>query len=143
MIGWPPWVVSCLQTKLPDILAGKLNAVPQDDSEATYAGKIRKQDAAIDWSVPAEEILRKVRAYNPVPGAWFDVAGERIKCFRAAVLDDVEGPPGVILQAGKSGIDVTCGRGALRILEIQRPGRRKVSAGEFAAQQNLAGKRLS
>jgi methionyl-tRNA formyltransferase len=132
-----------LVAKLPDIVAGKLNAVPQDESEATYAGKIRKQDAAMDWSLSAEEILRKIRAYNPVPGAWFELAGERIKCFKALVLDDVEGPPGVILQAGKSGIDVTCGRGALRMLEIQRPGRRKVTAGEFAAQQNLAGKRLS
>jgi methionyl-tRNA formyltransferase len=131
-----------LVAKLADIVAGKLEAAPQDDAGATYAAKIRTQDAAIDWSATAEEISRKIRAYNPVPGSWFDLGGERIKCWRASVINDGEGPPGVVLQAGKDGIDITCGRGALRILELQRPGRRKVSAGEFAAQQALAGKRL-
>lgn len=128
---------------LPAILSKNLVADPQDDAKATYAGKIRTQDAAIDWSAPAEETARKIRAYNPVPGAWFEFGDERIKCWRATVLNDVEGPGGVILQAGKDGIDVTCGRGALRILEVQRPGRRKVSAGELAGQLSLSGRRLS
>ena len=131
-----------LVDKLPAILSASIVADPQNDAEATYAGKIRTQDAAIDWTAEAEEIARKIRAYNPVPGAWFEFGDERIKCWKATVLNDVEGPGGVILQAGKDGIDITCGRGALRILEVQRPGRRKVSAGELAGQLSLAGRRL-
>jgi methionyl-tRNA formyltransferase len=127
---------------LPAVLQGALEPVVQDDEAASYAAKIRKHDAVIDWSAPADEIHRKIRAYNPVPGAAFDFGGERIKCWKADVLDDVEGPGGVVLQAGKDGIDVTCGRGALRILEVQRPGRRRISAAEFAAQTSLSGKRL-
>ena len=127
---------------MPAVLQGALEPVVQDDEAASYAAKIRKHDAVIDWSAPADEIHRKIRAYNPVPGAAFDFGGERIKCWKADVLDDVEGPGGVVLQAGKEGIDVTCGRGALRLLEVQRPGRRRISAAEFAAQTSLSGKRL-
>lgn len=131
-----------LVQKLDDILTGCLEANPQDDTLATYAGKIRKQDAVIDWNRPAEEIARKIRAYNPVPGASFSCGDERTKCWRAAVLDGVEGTPGIVVQTGKDGIDVTCGGGALRMLEVQHPGRRRVSAAEFASQSNLVGKRL-
>ena len=131
-----------LVEKLGDILAGRLDPMPQDETAATYAGKIRRQDAAIDWGRSAEEISRKIRAYNPVPGAWFDFDGESIKCWKAEILSDMEGYAGVVLQAGKEGVDIACGSGALRILEVQRPGRRRVTAAEFAAQSNLAGKRL-
>jgi methionyl-tRNA formyltransferase len=131
-----------LVDKLPDILSGRIQARPQDDNEATYAGKIRKQDAVIDWTEDAVVVARRIRAYNPVPGASFAMGEERIKCWKAVVLDDVEGPPGVILQAGKAGVDVTCGAGAIRMLELQRPGRRHVSAAEFSGQLKLAGKRL-
>lgn len=131
-----------LVQKLDAILAGKLESVPQDDAAATYARKIRKEDAAIDWRRPAEEICRRIRAYNPVPGAWFEFGGESIKCWKATVLADRNGPSGEVLQAGRDGVDVACGSGALRLLEVQRPGRRRVTATEFAAQSNLAGKRL-
>jgi methionyl-tRNA formyltransferase len=83
-----------------------------------------------------------VRAYNPVPGAWFDFEGEPVKCWRAAELADHDSPAGIILGAGKEGVDVACGTGVLRLIEIQRPGRRRVSAAEFAAQSNLVDKRL-
>lgn len=128
--------------KLDDILAGRLCASPQDDADATYAGKIRKEHACIDWAEAARDVARKVRAYNPVPGASFRFRDEQIKCWRAEVLPGIEGPAGIVVQAGKDGVDVTCGRGALRMLEVQRPGRRRISAGEFAAQSSLAGKRL-
>ena len=133
---------SLLVETLPDILAGKLQPVEQDEEDATYAGKIRKEDAHIDWSLPAALLHRKIRAYNPAPGAWFELAGERIKCWSAKVLDGLEGTPGVVLDSGGHGIDVACGEGALRLTSVQRPGRRRVSAGEFAAQTELAGKRL-
>lgn len=131
-----------LVDKLEAILRGDLEARPQDESGANYAGKIQRQDAALDWTRPAAEIARAVRAYNPVPGAWFELDGESIKCWQARALDDGASPPGVVLDAGKDGVDVACGEGVLRLLEVQRPGRRRVTAAEFAAQASLVGKRL-
>ncbi len=124
------------------ILDGKLEAIPQDNALATYAGKIRKHDAAIDWNQAAEQILRKIRAYDPVPGASFGLDGEIIKCWKAELVDSHEGRTGTILALDKDGVLVACAEGVLRLLEIQRPGRRRVTATEFAGQTNLSGKRL-
>ena len=131
-----------LVEKLAEILAGTLDSAPQDDSMATYAGKVKTADAAIMWSNCAAKILRKIRAYNPVPGAFFDLDGARIKCWRAELHDGIEGPGGTIQAAGKEGLDVACGEGGLRLLELQRPGGRRITAAEFAAQTQLQGKRL-
>jgi methionyl-tRNA formyltransferase len=131
-----------LVAKLGDILDGKLEALPQDDSLATYAGKISRQDAAIDWHSSAEALDRQIRAYNPVPGAYFDLDGESVKCWSAMLAEGVDGPAGKILQVDKGGFVVACHSGALRLLAVQRPGRKRVTGGEFAAQKNLVGKRL-
>ena len=124
------------------ILDGELEAIPQDSALATYAGKIRKQDAAIDWNQSAEQILRKIRAYDPVPGASFELDGEIIKCWKAERVDRHEGRAGTILAADREGVVVACAEGVLRLLQIQRPGRRRVTAAEFSGQTNLSGKRL-
>lgn len=124
------------------ILDGSLDAEPQDEGQVTHAGKIRKQDAAIDWTCTAEQIGRKIRAYDPVPGTSFDLDGEIIKCWKGEAVAGGEGPVGTVLSADKNGVDVACGGGALRMLEIQRPGRRRVSAAEFSNQSKLTGKRL-
>ena len=131
-----------LVSELAGILAGDTMAVPQDDEAATYAGKIRKHDARLDWSASATDLARRTRAYNPAPGAWFELDGERVKCWRAVAIDDAKGPPGVVLNADKKGVDVGCGDGALRLLEVQRPGRRKIAAAAFADQLPLTGKRF-
>ena len=128
--------------RIDEILADKLDAMPQDDALATYAGKIRKQDATIDWSLDAVQISRMVRAYDPAPGASFELDGEVIKCWKAVPLEAVEGPAGTVVAAGKDGVVITCGEGALQIAEVQRPGRRRITAAEFAGQKNLRGKRL-
>ena len=125
------------------ILEGKLEAIPQESALITYAGKIRKQDAAIDWSLTAEQISRMIRAYDPVPGASFDLGGEIIKCWKAELVEAVEGPAGTIVAAGKEGVVITCGEGALRLTEVQCPGKRRITAAEFAGQKNLQGKRLN
>jgi len=132
-----------LVEKIGEILGGDLEAIPQDDALATYAGKIRKRDAAIDWNLTAEQISRKIRAYDPVPGASFDLDGEIIKCWKAEPLAGGEGRTGTILSAGKDGVVVACAEGALRLAELQRPGRRRVTAAEFAGQYKLGGKRLN
>jgi len=132
-----------LVAKLDDILHGNLDATSQDETAATYAGKIRRQNAAIDWDNSAEEIHRRIRAYNPVPGAYFTFNGESIKCWRAEVLDNPGGQSGRILEAGRSGIIVACRSGALRLLELQRPGKKRVTGAELAGQLKLVDKRLS
>ena len=131
-----------LVAKLGEILNGSVEPVSQDGALATYAGKIRTQNAAIDWNLAPEQIQRHIRAYDPVPGASFVLDGEIIKCWKAEPVDGHEGRTGTILEAGKGGVVVACSRGALRLLEVQRPGRRRVTAAEFAGQGKLAGKRL-
>jgi methionyl-tRNA formyltransferase len=127
---------------LDDIVSGDLASTPQDDALATYAPKIRSADAELDWKESAENLARKVRAYNPVPGAWFMVGDERVKCWTAENTPAVDAPPGTVIGAGKDGIDVSCVDGVLRLLTLQRPGKRVVSAAEFASQVDLSGRRL-
>ena len=127
---------------LDDIVAGKLMAAPQDDAEATYAPKIKTVDAELDWRQPAIELARKVRAYNPVPGSWFMLGDERVKCWKARCGDAADALPGTIVAAGKDGIDVACSDGFLRLESLQRPGKRAVTAAEFCSQVDLAGRRL-
>ena len=127
---------------LPDILDGKLEAEDQDESLVTYAGKIARSDAAMNWARTATELLRLVRAYNPTPGAFFDLDGEQVKCWSATLADGQSGSAGTVVAAGRDGIDVVCDDGVLRMLELQRPGRGRVNAGEFAEQMSLSGRRL-
>ena len=121
-----------------------LDAVEQDDGRATYAGKINKQDALLDWQEPAEALHRRVRAYNPVPGAFFLLDDMPVKCWRAGIVGGAaNAAPGEVLSAGRDGIVIACGRDALRLDSLQRPGKRPVTAGEFAAAVAMSGRRLS
>lgn len=131
-----------LAQHIKEIAAGNLEAIAQDDSRATYAGKITTADAAIDWRRSARDIDRQVRAFNPVPGAWFMHGDERIKCWRAKPVAGVDAPPGTVVTATQEGVVVACGDGALSIESLQRPGKRTITAGEFANQVDLAGQRL-
>jgi methionyl-tRNA formyltransferase len=124
---------------LPAILRGELDAVEQDESDASYAGKVRTGHAELDWSEPAEQLARKVRAYNPVPGAWFMYAGERIKCWRASIDHSLAETLDVGVVDLRDGLAIGCGNGVLRLERLQRPGRRPVSAQEFAQQVDLVG----
>ena len=99
-----------LVEKLPQILSGSIAARAQDDSGATYAGKIRKRDANINWTLSAQEIARKIRAYNPVPGANFECGEEIVKCLRACATESGSGPAGTVIAAGKDGINFVLGQ---------------------------------
>ncbi len=102
---------------------------PEEQPEgATYASKIDKAEARIDWGKPAEAIERQVRAFNPVPGAWFEANGERIKLLEAAVGSDASGQPGKVLD---DCLNVACGDGYIRPLKVQRAGRAPMSPGEL------------
>jgi methionyl-tRNA formyltransferase len=133
---------SLLVRTLPGILQGDCNTQPQNPRDVTVAGKIRTDDALLDWQQAAEINARKVRAYNPQPGAWFRFGDERIKCWAAVAIESVSNTPGTVIASGKDGIDVACATGALRLIEVQRAGGRRVRAAELAAQLKLSGKRL-
>ena len=127
---------------LDEILDGSLLPIAQDDEQATYAPKIKPADAQLDWHKTAAELGRHVRAYNPVPGAWFMCDDERIKCWAASIGDDADAPAGTVVGSGADGIIVACATGTLIIESLQRPGKRAVSAAEFAAQIDLTGRHL-
>ncbi len=133
---------AALVEHLDSILAGELRATEQDESQTTYAPKIEKSDAAIDWSRPAADLARCVRAYNPFPGAYFFSGETRIKAWRATAVDGAA-EPGTVLRCDREGVVVACGSGALRLDELQLPGKRRVAAREFAGQLDLSGTRLA
>jgi methionyl-tRNA formyltransferase len=116
---------------------GQLRARPQDAARASYAAKIVKAEAAIDWREAAQAIERKVRAFNPLPGASATVRGVGLKIWRAQACE-AQGPPGTVLAAGPEGIVVACGAGALRVLELQRAGGKRLAAAQFLAGFALA-----
>jgi methionyl-tRNA formyltransferase len=116
----------------------RLDAIPQPDAGATYAAKIGRDEATIDWSASAQAIDRKIRAFDPVPGAGTSLAGERIKIWRGSPLAGRFGAPGGIVRADAAGIVVACGDGALMIVELQRAGGKRVSAAAFLAGHRLA-----
>jgi methionyl-tRNA formyltransferase len=126
-----------LVQQIGNIVSGACKADAQNDSEATYAAKIKSADAELDWQRSAVELQRTVRAYNPVPGAWTTLQGERLKCWRAEAVDGTGEGPGSIVNSGTEGISVACGEGILRITELQRPGRRRITAAELAGQLDL------
>jgi methionyl-tRNA formyltransferase len=110
--------------------AGDLPAEPQPEEGVTYAAKISKEEAKLDLQRPALELARKVRAFNPFPGAHAQAGGVTIKIWNAQAMDG-KGQPGQVLSADAQGIVVACGEGALRLTELQKPGGKRLAAGEF------------
>ena len=108
----------------------QLVAQPQDDALATYAAKVSKPEARIDWSHSAQEIDRQVRAFNPSPGAETRLAGEPLKIWEAQPCPG-RGAPGAILESGSAGIVVASGDGALRLEVVQRAGGKRLPAAVF------------
>jgi methionyl-tRNA formyltransferase len=100
---------------------------PQPDAGVTYANKIEKHEARLDFNLPAAELERRVRAFNPSPGAYLEYAGERIKIHATGVAPE-SGAPGTVLDHA---LTIACGEGALRPLALQRAGRGVVTAGEL------------
>ena len=111
---------------------------PQDASRATYAARITKGDAEIDWGRTAQEIERQVRALDPAPGAQSRLDGLVLKIWRARSGPGIAAAPGTVYAAAADGIVVACGTGTLRILELQRAGGRRLSAQAFLSGFRLA-----
>jgi methionyl-tRNA formyltransferase len=110
---------------------GGLRATPQPADGVTYANKIDKAEARVDWGRSAAEIERQVRAFNPVPGSLTRARGDEVKLWRASLADHATSPPGTVLRVGRDGIDVACGEGALRLTELQRAGGKRLPADAF------------
>src|SRR5438552_6741177 len=103
--------------------------IPQDNALATYASKLKRESGKIDWSEPAEVIERKIRAFNPWPGAFMKLDGRNLKIFSALIVD-LRGEPGQILRSEKE-LVVAAARRALSLGEVQFEGKRRMSAAEF------------
>src|SRR4029079_7509711 len=108
---------------------GNAPRIPQGNARATYASKLKREHGLIDWSESAEAIERKIRAYNPWPGAFMKLDRQNLKIFSAAVVD-LNGQPGEILRSDKDLI-VATGEGALSLAEVQLEGKRRMTAAEF------------
>lgn len=125
---------------LPGIADGSLKAQPQDASQALYAAKLSKSEAAIDWTQAAQELGRQVRAFNPWPVAQTTLADKVLRIWEAEPHQGGAGAlPGMILACGQDGIDVATGQGVLRIKSLQLPGKRAMGAGDFLRAHPLAG----
>ena len=111
------------------LTAGSAPRIPQDNAQATYAPKLKREHGRIDWSEPAEVIERKIRAFNPWPGAFMQINNRNLKIFSASVVD-LSGQPGEILRSEKE-LVVAAGKGALSLGDVQLEGKRRMSAGEF------------
>jgi methionyl-tRNA formyltransferase len=122
-----------------DALAQRDTLIPvaQPTSGVTYAAKISKAEAQLDWAEPADVLARKIRAFNPFPGATLPLAGEPVKIWRAEAVTG-SGNPGQILAADANGIVVATSHGALRLTELQKPGGRRVTSAEFLRGKPLA-----
>ncbi|MDT0681415.1 methionyl-tRNA formyltransferase [Roseicyclus sp. F158] len=107
-----------------DGLAG-LTPLPQPEDGVTYAAKIDKAEARIDWSRPAEEVDRQIRGLSPFPGAWTEIDGERVKLLRSRAHQG-DGEAGQVM----AGFTIACGTGAVEVLEVQREGRKPLAAEE-------------
>ena len=120
---------------------GEIELQPQDDSQATPAPKIFREDAEIDWSQPAYVVHNHIRGLSPYPGAWTHHGETLLKLYRSR-LTDGDGAPGEVLGADDRLI-VACGEGAVEVLELQQPGRRTLPADAFLNGYDLAaGERL-
>lgn len=116
---------------------GALVATPQPAEGVTYAEKVDKAEAAIDWTQSAARIERRIRAFDPFPGATAVLGGETVKVWRA-VATTGRGAPGQVLAADEAGIRVACGDGALSLIELQRPGAKRLPAKAFLQGRPLA-----
>ena len=108
----------------------ELVPVAQPETGVTYASKVDKAEARLDWTQPAAVLARKLRAFNPFPGAVVTLAGGPVKAWCGDALA-ASGRPGQVLAADAAGIVVACGEGALRLTELQKPGGRRVAAADF------------
>ena len=135
---------AALLEAIDGLITGELLPRAQPGEGVTYAAKIEKSEAHIEWSAPAVQIDRRIRAFNPWPVAQTQLGGEGLRLLRSSVADALarEAAPGTVLGLAEDGLRVACGEGVLAVSELQRAGKRPVSARDFANAARLAGLRF-
>jgi methionyl-tRNA formyltransferase len=135
---------SALIQVLGDLAASTAQSTPQREDGITYAAKIEKSEALIDWAQSAVEIDRKVRAFNPWPVAETRLEGEQLRIYRARPVFEARNShePGTIVAVRDGSIIVACEQGSLALTELQRPGRKPVAARDLINTIELVGRRL-
>lgn len=120
-------------TEALDLLAqGKLTPEKQNDDASTYAKKLKKEEGLIDWAHPAKDLERKIRAFNPWPVAFVEWSGKPLRIWQAQVINlQTNEEPGTLISASREGIDISTPEGVLRILKLQLPGGKPISASDF------------
>lgn len=117
---------------LPRLAAGSITPIPQEDSQATYAGMIRKQDGKIDFTRTPEEIERLIRGFDPWPGAFCEENGKVMKFWAAQPLNEkTDAAPGTVLEASDAGMRISCGGRVLLVTEIQVPGKKRTRVADY------------
>ena len=129
---------------LDALAAGPVPETVQPEAGVTYAAKLDKSEAEIDWSHTAASIERRVRAFNPWPIAQTKIAGQQLRIWESelALADGAHGPPGTVLAQSPAGIDVACGQGVLRLTRLQSPGKAQSAAAQFMQSHSLLHVRL-
>lgn len=115
---------------LAEVASGTARARAQAERDASYAPKIQSGEQQLDWSRPAAELERAIRAFRPAPGARSSLRGELLKLWRARCASGA-GAPGTVLDAGPAGVAVACGKDTLVLSELQRPGGKRLATGDF------------
>ncbi|MBK1702662.1 methionyl-tRNA formyltransferase [Thiococcus pfennigii] len=132
-----------LRAALPGILDGTLHPQPQDPRLATYAKKLTKEEALIDWTRPATAIERQVRAFDPWPVAETRLGQTTLRIWEAYAVDTTaDATPGAVVATGRDGVEVATGEGRLRITRMQPPGKRPMSAADYLNAHRLDGQHL-
>lgn len=116
---------------LSKLKQGELKSTIQDGTLATYAAKLSKTEALLDWTQSAAQVHRAIRAYNPVPAAYSSMHGTTIKIWQASEHEDAQGEPGMVLSIDKQGVVVACGKGALCLEVLQKPNGKSLPANQF------------
>jgi len=139
-----------LITVVDQLGQGTLMQIAQDSTQATYADKIDKREAHIDWASSAQAIARSVRAFNPWPVSWTtfgddeDGDATRLRIWEAMAINDrSDQPPGSVIRTEATGVDVSTGDGVLRLLTMQLPGKRPMSVAEFINAHDVSGIRFN
>jgi methionyl-tRNA formyltransferase len=128
---------------LEQLARGAARETPQPDEGVTYARKISKDEARLDWSRGADELARAVRAFHPAPVAWAELEGERVRILRARAAPGRAAAPGTIVAAGAGGIHVATGAGTLVVAELQWPGGKPMAAAAAVTGRSLGGRRFT
>lgn len=118
---------------------GAIREQPQDHERATYAPKVDRETARLDWSLPADEVALWIRGMDDVPGAWSPLGTKgAVKLFRPEVVETMGGVPGEVLQADDGGVTIACGLAAVRVREVQPPGKRRMPAADWVRGRGVA-----